>query len=531
MKVIIVDDELYICKLVQHLIDWQGLGLTLLGIFQNYEDTLQQFLTEPADILICDIEMPGKNGIEIIKEIKEKYPKCRSIVISGFRKFDYVHKAMQYGAANYLLKPIDEEELNRVLKEVVFKTREQYSRESIIAERNMRMGIYNAIRLGVIENDVMSVNLKYHYQFQEGRFNTLKVSFADMDPASEQMQEAVRQFEDVVRKELSNVCYDMEVYHETIVSEILFINYDAENEKRMVFILEQVLNDALSKVGSISEGRCIIGVGKSVSEISRVRDCMHSAEKAWCRCFYTERKEIFYAKNEEADDNQEKYTLSYEQKKEFRSMIEAIRPDDFVRCLREMFRDNAPLFRQKPELVLQFSTQLMEFFQLTMDELNAPVQDRNAFENKFEVLFFNSGSISRLTDQLGRLFSQEVIENLAEKQKNTLIYVQQAKNYIESNYAQAITLEKIAQQLHINPVYLSVIFKSEVGMNYSKYLTHVRMQKAKELLKRPELNISQVASAVGYDSTYYFTTLFKKETAIKPSEYRRLYQQDIMYGE
>lgn len=267
MKVIIVDDEIYICKLVQHLIDWQGLGLTLLGIFQNYEDTLQQFAKEPADILICDIEMPGKNGIEIIKEIKEKYPQCRAIVISGFRKFDYVHKAMQYGAANYLLKPIDEEELNRVLKEVVFKTRQQHSRESIIAERNMRMSIFDTIRLGVIGNDIMAINLKYHYQFQEGKVNTLKVAFADMDPASEQMQEMVRRFEDVLRKELSDVCYDMEVYRETIVSETVLFNYDAENEKRMVFILEQILNDALSKVGSIGSGRCIIGVGRPVSEI------------------------------------------------------------------------------------------------------------------------------------------------------------------------------------------------------------------------------------------------------------------------
>lgn len=531
MKVAIVDDEVYICKLVQHLINWQELGLTLLGIFQNYEDTLKQFMEEPADILICDIEMPGKNGIEIIKEIKEKYPACRTIVISGFRKFDYVHKAMQYGAANYLLKPIDEEELNRVLKEAVFKTREQHSRESIIAERNMRVSVFNAIRLGVIGNDVMKINLKYHYQFQEGKFNMIKVSFADMDPASEQVQEMVRKFEDVLRKELSDVCYDMEFYRETIVSETVLINYDAENEKRMVFILEQILNDALSKVGSIGAGRCIIGVGRPVSEIGKIRNCMYAAEKAWCRCFYTEGKEIFYAEEDGSEDGREKYILSHECKKEFRSIIEAIRPDDFIRCLREMFRNNAPLFRQKPELVLQFGIQLVEFFQQTMDELKAPVQDRSAFEDKFEVLFYNSGSIGRLTEQMGRLFSQEVIDKLAEKQKNTLVYVQQAKNYIESNYAQAITLEKIAQQLHINAVYLSVIFKSEVGMNYSKYLTHVRMQKAKELLKRPELNISQVASAVGYDSTYYFTTLFKKETAIKPSEYRRLYQQDIMHEE
>ena len=94
MKVIIVDDEIFICKLVKNLIEWERLNLSFLGMFQSCEDALAQFEKEAADLLICDIEMPGKNGIELIREVKKKYPRCKCIVISGFRNFDYVHAEM-----------------------------------------------------------------------------------------------------------------------------------------------------------------------------------------------------------------------------------------------------------------------------------------------------------------------------------------------------------------------------------------------------------------------------------------------------
>lgn len=528
MKVVIVDDEVYICKLVEHLIDWEGLGLELLGSFQSYEDVLEQFAAEPADILICDIEMPGKNGIELIRDIKARAPDCKCIVISGFRNFDYVHSAMQYGAVNYLLKPIDGEELNRVLRSVADSTREPASPESIIGERNTRTNFFRAIGSGIVEQDMMAANRKYHYQFRAGYFNTLRVSFTGISPLSEHLQPVMKRFDEAVRQKLADICYEVEIFHDNIVMESILINYDTANGKRMNFMLDQILNDALAEVGGISNARCITGVGMPVECVGEVKDSLKTARAAWCGCFTSPNKQVFYAQalGREAVDGSG-YALSSERKQELRNIIEAVNPDAFEKWLSFSLKAEERLFHAKPSLIYDFTAQVVELFIAQMDDLHSPVLNKSELRGRFEILFYNTGSLAGLGTEFGKLISGEILLRLEDKQNNASLYVQQAKKYIERNYTGSVTLEAIAEKLHISPVYLSVVFKNETGMNYSKYLTQLRIEKSKELLKKPDMNLTQIANAVGYDSAYYFSTLFKKETMIKPTEYRRLHQHDI----
>lgn len=93
MKVVIADDEVYVCSLLKHLIDWNGLGLSLAGEYHNGNDVISHFEKEPVDILICDIEMPGLSGNELIKHVATHYPQCKCMVISGFRVFEYARSA------------------------------------------------------------------------------------------------------------------------------------------------------------------------------------------------------------------------------------------------------------------------------------------------------------------------------------------------------------------------------------------------------------------------------------------------------
>ena len=119
MKVLIADDEPHICTLLKYLIQWEQLGLTLAGTFYGGDEVLSYLEHNTADILLCDIEMPGVNGLELMRELAVKAPELKVILVSGFRNFEYVRTALQYGACNYLLKPIDEKELNSVLRDVV----------------------------------------------------------------------------------------------------------------------------------------------------------------------------------------------------------------------------------------------------------------------------------------------------------------------------------------------------------------------------------------------------------------------------
>ena len=112
------------------------------------------------------------------------------------------------------------------------------------------------------------------------------------------------------------------------------------------------------------------------------------------------------------------------------------------------------------------------------------------------------------------------------KQDNAQVYVNLAKKYIDEHYAEEISLQTIADLAHVNAAYLSSVFKKTTGINYLTYLTEVRMEKAKELLCQLDMNLSQIANAVGYTSTRYFSKTFENEVGMKPSEYRRVYLRE-----
>ena len=117
-KVLIADDEKLICRLVQALVDWPSLGMTVAATAENGLDALKLIEECNPDILITDIRMPGCNGLELIRQAKEICPELEIIIISGYAHFEYAQSAISYGVGNYILKPINQQELNETLEKI-----------------------------------------------------------------------------------------------------------------------------------------------------------------------------------------------------------------------------------------------------------------------------------------------------------------------------------------------------------------------------------------------------------------------------
>ena len=118
LKVAIADDEPMVCVVVEDSIDFDGIGLDLVGTAYDGPALLDIVEKELPDIVITDINMPGISGLELIREIKQLDIECRFIVISGYAQFDYARNALKYRVEDYLLKPINPEELNDVLRKI-----------------------------------------------------------------------------------------------------------------------------------------------------------------------------------------------------------------------------------------------------------------------------------------------------------------------------------------------------------------------------------------------------------------------------
>ncbi len=527
MKVIIADDEIHICSLLRHLIQWERLGLTLLDVFYNGNDVLEQFKKEPADILICDIEMPGMSGNELIGHIAASYPSCKCIVISGFRSFEYARSAMQYGVTNYLLKPIDGNELNAALRAIVSSAGIDIPQASAITRQSIRYGLSDMLSSEAVALSLQEANRKYQFEFCEGYFIAIKTVLTDIDISSDFLPRIMGMLSDTLIYKLMDFCCDAEVFRLSPVCAFVLLNYAPEHEALIHSMVDKALRETLIELGGKTQCKCYCGVGVPVRRLGDIPLSWQSAMRVVCGRIESESRQIYYAERAPDVPCASREPVGPKEEQELANYIEAINIPNIKVWIDHYYtaveRENKnALWR-----VFSLCYNVVDLIVSVFDKLGVPISDKQAFRKRAELIFDSCGTSQVLKEALFAVVEGEISKRLSDKQQNMAMYVQQAKQYISLHYAESVTLETIASRLYISPVYLSIIFKSETGMNYSKYLAGVRIEKAKELLKNYAMNLSQVANSVGYDSTNYFSNLFKKHTGIKPLEYRRLHQQDI----
>jgi two-component system response regulator YesN len=127
LKTIIIDDEKYILKGMEKIIDWEALGYTITGTYNKASYAIEKALQDPPDLIITDIVMPGMSGLELISSLKNKLPKTKFVVLSAYDFFEYAREALKYGAFRYLLKPINKDELIELLNEIKSQKKEDTS--------------------------------------------------------------------------------------------------------------------------------------------------------------------------------------------------------------------------------------------------------------------------------------------------------------------------------------------------------------------------------------------------------------------
>lgn len=527
MKVLIADDEPHICTLLKYLIKWEELGLTLGGTFSSGSEVLDYLAHDTADILLCDIEMPGVNGLELMRELSAANPELKVIVVSGFRNFEYVRTALQYGASNYLLKPIDEKELNSVLRDVVSSVEKKPLTCSTIMRVSGRLQLLEQLRRPSSDLQLGQVNQTYGYHFLPGVFQVLCAVFPGEDPDSDAPRLIMRMFEESLRPKLADFCQEFEFYREDPLHLCVLFNTESAGAEALHAALDGLLHGTLVELGCKTQSTVVIGVGRLAEEFSRVHQSYLSARQALCARLFDPERRILYAAAGPLDTVSGDELLTAAEKHELAARVEEIDADGVQACVDRIFRRSERMLAQRPYLVPKFVHELLACLLGILAGADCPVENAEKWLQQSLLQLEACCTMQQLQQQAGRLIGQQIHASLAENLSHVAAYAQQAKGYIDRHYMEPITLELLAGQLNINPTYLSVVFKNELHMNYSKYLTMVRMEKAKELLRQCDRNLTQIAHAVGYNRTAYFSSVFKAYTGVKPMEYQRLYQRGI----
>lgn len=168
LKVLLVDDEIITIRMLQSLINWEKYNLEMVGYAEDGLEATEMFLKYEPDIIISDIRMPNMSGIEFIRKVREINKETAFILISAYSDFSYISEALKIGCSDYILKPIDEYELDEALKKVSEEISGQNEQKEMIEKsigRSRLQTLHSFMKSGVRLNDVLNKKMEYPINF------------------------------------------------------------------------------------------------------------------------------------------------------------------------------------------------------------------------------------------------------------------------------------------------------------------------------------------------------------------------------
>lgn len=526
-SVMIVDDEIHVRNLLKHLIHWEELGLVLKGSYADGEEALEALKGERVDMIISDIMMPGMDGIELVQTLKPLLPQCRFVFISGHRDFEFARNAVKLGVEDYILKPLNEKEINDTLKAILDKYGKDKERSN--ADVILRQKIIEAVTGPAFLGDLAHVNAKYSMNFQpSGKFRVLQLAVCNVNKDSE-----IGKIRDDIMGGLSRsieeYCYDKESLRISELRYCIVAQIKEDMDKQMLRTLDMVYRDMVRKYADIVTEKFYLSAGKIVDTPEEIKESYEGS------CFFLAGRFIYGTTRFYIADilpqaerlQQESAQIPKDVIRRFEAMVEAVDKSGIESLVNRLFDDYQKEKGDNPMFYMYMITELGEHMMLVLKKLNIHPREVKAVGKSLNDIVDNCDTVMMLRFEVKRFFLSVMDKYLSHKKNNAAAYINQAKQFINEHYGEKISLNIIAEQLHVNSAYLSTVFKEETGENYSEYLTGVRIEKAKELLTELDFNISQIADMVGYTSSRYFSKCFEEETGLKPSEYRRMYLRGL----
>lgn len=536
LKVIIADDESKVCQLIEKLIDWPSFDMEIIGVASNGVEALEQIQRLDPDLVITDIRMPGYDGIEMIRRAKEIKPEVEFIIISGYRHFEYAQSAIRYGVSDYLLKPIKKTELENTLRKMTQRYKEkmsQVTQEEAMksrlksAESRMRAGLFTDILISetskIERMDLEQINHEYNYTFSEGLFRIIiiKPDIGYDDAYDNSMQFLEDKIQELIVKNLKPDCIDMEVF---VYSNNAYcvLNYTEDNKERLRKAYKSLLDEIILQ-SNIFEGLEVsIGIGIVVRGARNLRDSCISAISAVGMRFYTTTGRLMEGITAHKTPS-EASLVPTEENKRIEQATEVL---DLPRAHAIIARVKNAAKKMSIEDGVEILPVVVNLFNLFLYQLRSnqfPVENERELSVDFSIHANRCSSIDMLFEYLDKKVDDVFTKIILEKKQADTRPIRLAKQYIQDNYMNQLTLADVSAQVGFNMSYFSTLFKSETNQNFVEYLSEVRMEKAKVLLKETTLGIAAVCEAVGYSDLKYFTKSFIKYTGIKPTEYRKLY--------
>lgn len=511
--VLIVDDEPIIRNGLANFIDWSKLGLHLAGSCANGQEALELMNRGPIDILITDIKMPVMDGLQLTRKALELNPRLKVVLISSYNEFEYVREGMKHGAVDYLLKPsLEAEELTAVLGRCKDMLEQDRRRTEQKRQLERQFSVLERKRLEQeIIRELVSGGSDAAFQDMLGEKDASYLcAFIVIDGLAEQTELYGHLHIGMMYEEMQEVFYGLVPFGSApvLAGEGLFVLFAGEEDaEALLGTLKARIEAELA--ATVSVGYCAeAGTGG-------VKRALNKSRAAAMRRFFEGTGRIFGWQPGAGgrEPAQEPAEMS------MHAMVDAIREAIDAKRVIDGFSERWSKGGMTPEQVRREAYELLSAFAY----LNGDAKLLSDYRENIR----RCETVERLTALLYQLceeLEQPGLAKLSDKGHGGQL-IAKAIEYIKLHYREELTLQEVADSIHVSKSYFSNLFKKQAGQNFIDYLIDLRLHEAKRMLTQKDYKIYEVAEKSGFNDVKYFSKLFKRMTQMTPVEYREKHQQ------
>jgi two-component system response regulator YesN len=530
-EMLIVDDERFAVEGIWNSNDWEKLGIDIVHVAYNADEARKILTEKRIDILICDIEMPDENGLSLVHWVKEHSEHTESVFLTCHSEFEYAKQAIHLGIFGYLLKPVDGQEIARVVTQMLQTVKEKEEQVQYTRMYQKYYALWNKQLPMLAEHfwqDLLSRRILSFGDFLERALQDAQIELS----SEKQILPILISIEEW-KKPLQDRDQEIMEYAVKKAAEELWLTEHAghavtdKNGELFILVYASAKDQPDSSSDSwIEAGKrfieicenyfycqvsCYVGSFTPLQELPRLCDGLKSME----RINVTKSKSV----------------LVY-------SLKDVSIPSPALPVNLDISEWSSFLLNGNREKIVEKIHQQMDRLKTAADL--HPNQLETYYHSVLQVIYhFLSVKGFRVNQvPIFTMWSSAHVRNLPQfenwavnlvsavmdtvyAEKETDGFVQKSIQYMKKHVEEDISREDVAAHVKLNPAYLSRLFKKETGKSLIDYLIETKMDRGKQLLDLTDMTVSSIALQVGYSNFSHFTKMFKKQYGVNPQDHRQ----------
>lgn len=523
-RVLVVDDEPLMRTFLAKKIPEFAEQFEVCGMAQDGQEAIDFLQEHPGevDVVITDIKMPEVDGLALAKHVSTLYPDTVTIIISGYSDFEYARKAIQYNVSDYLLKPLQDQNLTEALQTVALRLVGRTMESRFYVSPNSLPGdsLKRELIRAILDGDTAQVYKTYEelggcghlIMGAAGCIARCRLLYTSPAPDNEQLMESSFYTLNILANELCGVMGLTCLYGKNGDSYILIDGATPAELENKASVLYQVMS-ASTKVTAPIDLYC----GKIVTDVMHLPQSMDSLSVFWPSSITVPSGLLSCSNAPHKSDVEKGIERECSQ---ILADIEEHHREELLVDIRRLCQD---YLNFNPRCLWRIGEYLIN----SVESLTADT--RQAMKQEAYSVLSGACTNQRLTESEHGQYSDALWRTLsvfvprkARAREQEMPTIRKARGFILEHYQASISLQDVAEHCNVSSSYLSDLFHKQLGVSYSKYIVKLRMEQASKLLRNyPEMKVYEVAEKTGFTSAKHFISVFKKYYGISPSQFQK----------